>query len=84
MKILVQNKTIETKEIVDIVELPGSHQSGFKIYMIDGINHIFEERHGYDTPVYIKRESNERWRKLRLSVKSKWDEDKHELPTFKL
>ena len=84
MKILVIDKTIETTEIADIVELPGSREAGFKIIMIDGPVHIFKENVPYETTINTHRDINDKWRRLRDAVTKKWKEDKTEIPTFKL
>ena len=84
MKILVQDKTIETTEIVDIVELPGSREAGFKIIMIDAAPVIFKEDVPYETTIGTHREINDRWRRLRNAVTEQWKKDKSDIPTFKL
>lgn len=75
MEIIVENHKIETKEITDIEEA-GHRMHGFIIHLIGCKSvHITKPQHYYMSD-YDCAQINDRYRKLRESVRSKWEEDK--------
>ena len=55
MKILVENKLIETKDIADIVDIEAgkrmflNREAGFKIIFLDGSEMVFKENIPYES-----------------------------------
>ncbi len=90
MEIIVQNRKIETKEIVSITDIEVNksmflnREAGFIICFIDNKQLKFYQDIPYDsTPNEISR-IKAKWNILQDSVYKKWQEDKIDIPTFKL
>ncbi len=84
MEIIVEGHKIDTKDIWKIEEA-GFRMHGF-IIRITGESpdiHIVQKQK-YDMTPSDCAEINERYRKLRKAVEEKWEQDKNDLPVFKL
>lgn len=81
--IIVEGRTIETKEIFAIEEA-GRRFHGFTIRMIDKPDIFIGKKEQYDMDNWEKREINGRYRNLREEVRKQWEADKTELKVFKL
>jgi len=83
MKIVVENKLIETKEIVSIEE-SGRKKHGLVINLIDGSQIKIEQDEVYDIMPSECGRINDRYRALREKVKEYWEKDKTDIPILKL
>jgi hypothetical protein len=83
MKIIVEGHEIETRDIVDIVEA-GRRMHGFIIYLTENRQLHITEKQQYDMTPYECCHINNRYRELREKVYKKWQEDKSDIPVFKL
>jgi hypothetical protein len=83
MRIIVDGREIETKDIVDIIE-SGDGKHGFTIQLRENKEERFEINKKYDSTYMYCREINDRYRRLRDQIYEKWQEDKIDIPVFKL
>lgn len=83
MKIVVENKLIETKEIVNIEE-SGRRKHGFIIHLIDGTKVKIEQDEVYDMMPSECGRINDRYRALREKVVEYWEKDRTDIPILKL
>ena len=83
MKIVVDNKVVETKEIVSIKE-SGRRKHGFIIYLIDGSNIKIEQEEDYDMMPSRCGDINDRYRRLKDKVITEWNKDKTEITVLTL
>lgn len=90
MEIIVQDKKIDTKDIVDIIDIEKNkkmflnRQAGFTIILVDKPSVSFWQNIPYESYPSEIADIKRKWRKLMDSVVEKWQADKNELPTFKL
>jgi len=91
MKILVENKVVETNDIADIVDIEAdkkmflNREAGFKIIMLDGITELtFSQNIPYESSPRQISEIKDKWGRLMDSVIEKWKSDKTEIQHFKL
>jgi len=90
MKILVDNKLIETKDIADIVDIEAgkkmflNREAGFKIIFLDGSEMIFKENIPYESYPREISQKKERWEKLIDKVKEEFMADRTEIKSLKL
>jgi len=75
MKIYVQGKEIETKEIVQITEA-GFRTHGFIIHLIGEREIPITQDELYDSYNHDKARINDKYRNLRERVESEWNKDK--------
>ena len=83
MKILVEGIEIETKEIADIQEVTG-RQFGFIIYLANDRKIRITEDMAYESTTSERRYINNKYKRLKEQVISKWKEDKIDVPVFNL
>ena len=83
MKILVEGIEIETKEILDIQEVTG-RQFGFIIYLANERKIRITEDMAYESTISERRHINNKYKRLKNEVISKWKEDKIDIPVFNL
>lgn len=90
MQILVQNKVIETTDIVDVVDIERdkkmflNREAGFKIIFKDNSEVVYKEDIPYDSYPSEISETKTKWRNLMDKVIEQWKQDKADIPTFKL
>jgi len=91
MKILIQDKVVETKDIADIVDIEAdkkmflNREAGFKILFIDGISEMtFKQNIPYESYPREIAEIKDKWKTLMSEVIKKWQSDKTEIEIFKL
>lgn len=90
MKILVENRLIETKDIADIVDIEANkrmflnREAGFKIIFLDGSEMVFKENIPYESYPRQITEKKEKWERLMTKVKAEFLKDRIELKSFKL
>ena len=91
MEIIVINQKIETRNIVQIVDIKDvptfNHKErdvGFIIYFLDGSYKLFSEFIMYGTQDEVFEETKQKYKILQNKVEEKWKEDSHNLPTFNL
>ena len=90
MKIVVNNTVIETTEIVDIYDVEKyktmfiNREAGFVIKFVDGTKRYFSERIPYDSTDRQIGVIKRKWKELQDELYKKWQEDKHDMPEFKL
>ncbi len=83
MKIYVQHKEVETKEIVQITEA-GRRKHGFIIHLIGEIQVNITEEEEYNMYDREKASINDRYRALRKKVEDEWNKDKTEFVILNL
>lgn len=89
MEILVEDKVIETTNIVDIVDIEAHKQmflnreAGFIIRFRDNTSMTFGEAISYDSYPSEIAAKKDRWKVLEDKVRAQWKEDMKEIPTFK-
>ena len=83
MKIIVQGKEIETKEITQITESPRRHH-GFTIHLAGEKSVFIGEEEEYNMSNHEKGNINDRYHNLRKRVEEKWNEDKTEFVILNL
>lgn len=81
--IIVEGQKIETEDITKIVE-SGWRKCGFEIHLVGPRVMKFQEDEPYDITPSDLHEINNKYRKLRESVKAKWLADKSDIETFNL
>jgi len=83
MEIIVEGRTIDTREIWKIESAQRGYH-GFVIGLIDKSD--FEIRQKKDLTGGKEQENQieNKYDKLRKAVEAKWNEDKNDIPTFKL
>lgn len=90
MEILIQDKIVETKDIVDIYHVERgkkmflNRDAGFIIVLRNGEKLQFSENIPYESYPREIIAVYEKWDSLRKAVYEKWQSDKLEIPTFKL
>lgn len=91
MKILIQNKVVETKDIANIVDIEAdkkmflNREAGFKIIFLDGSPEMeFKENIPYESYPHEICYKKEKWKELMNKVIEKWQADKTEIPTITL
>lgn len=77
MKIYVNHKEIETKEIVQITDAESKFH-GFVIHLIQDEKIKIQEPELYNDYPQEKRNKNDRYRALRKKVEEQWEKDKTE------
>jgi len=91
MKILIQGKLVETKNIADITDIEAhkimflNREAGFKITFLDeSAEMVFKQNIPYESyPSEISAIKN-KWRLMMDKVIEKWQSDKTEIETFKI
>lgn len=90
MEIAIQGYVLDTKDIIDIVDVEANkrmfinREAGFIVKLKDNTEKIFKENIPYETyPSEIGR-IKEKWRGLQKQVTEKWQSDKNEIQNFKL
>lgn len=84
------NTVIETTDIVDIYDVERDkigfkgREAGFIIEFMDGSTKVFKENIPYERTNGQIGAINDKWRRLMDKVYNKWQEDKHDMPEFKL
>ena len=92
MKILVQNRVVETLNIANIVDIEAdkkmflNREAGFKIILIEGDVLAMEFKEDIPYESYSREILNikEKWKKLEEAVIAKWQSDKNGIPSFNL
>lgn len=92
MEIIVINQKIETRNIVQIVDIRdvpnypySDREVGFIIYLIDGSFKVFKEFVVFGSANKKRiEETKQKYKILQSKVEEKWKEDSHNLPTFNL
>lgn len=92
MKILVQNRVVETLNIANIVDIEAdkkrflNREAGFKIILIEGDVLAMDFKEDIPSESYPHEivRIQEKWDKLKEDVKAKWQSDKNGIPTFNL
>ena len=90
MKILVENKLIETKDIADIVDIEANkkmflnREAGFKIIFLNGSEMVFKENIPYESYPSQISQKKEKWEKLMNKVKEEFMADRTEIKSLKL
>lgn len=90
MKILVENKLIETKNIADIIDIEAgkkmflNREAGFKIIFLDGSEMIFKENIPYESYSREIAEKKDKWEVLMNKVKEEFMADRTEIKSLKL
>jgi hypothetical protein len=90
MKILLENKLIETRDIADIVDIEAgkkmflNREAGFRIIFLDGSELIFKENISYESYPREINQKKEKWEKLMNKVKEEFINDRTEIKSFKL
>jgi hypothetical protein len=90
MKILVENKLIETKDIADIIDIEANkkmflnREAGFKIIFLDGSEMVFKENIPYESYPSQISEKKEKWERLMNKVKEEFMADRTEIKSLKL
>lgn len=92
MKILVENKVVETKDIADIVDIESgkkmflNREAGFKILFLDDKtpDMVFKDDIPYESYPHEIREIKQKWKNLMDAVIERWEADKTEIEVFKL
>ena len=83
MQIIVQNKLIETTEIISVEEA-GYRIHGFIIYLIDGSKIEITKKEDYDMMNHEYAVINKRYRVLKEKVIEYWEKDKTNIPILRL
>jgi len=92
MKILVQNRVVETTNIAQIVDIEAdkknflNREAGFKIILLDGdaLAMEFKESIPYESYPHEIAAIKEKWRVLQEKVMQQWLADKSEILMFNL
>jgi hypothetical protein len=84
MEILVEGHKIDTKDIWKIEDIGSSRVAGFVIHLIGGKTLQVSKSISYYSTPYDIREANAPYDRLRKAIEDKWEQDKNDLPTFKL
>ena len=92
MKILVQNRVVETTNIANIVDVEAdkknflNREAGFKIILLHGdvLAMEFKENIPYESYPREIAEIKNKWKRLMDSVIEKWKSDKTEIEAFNL
>jgi len=92
MKILVQNRVVETTNIADIVDIEAdkknflNREAGFKIILLHGdiLAMEFKQDIPYESYPHEIAAIKEKWRVLQEKVMQQWQTDKTAIPTFNL
>ena len=92
MKILVQNRVVETTNIANIVDIEAgkkmflNREAGFKIILLhgDALAMEFKEDIPYESYPNEISAIKEKWKVLQENVMLQWLSDKNEIPSFNL
>lgn len=83
MKIVIQDKVIETKEIIAIKDwCDGSRRAGFKIYLDDGSNIPIYKNIPYESYPSDIRRYYDRINSLKQQVIEQWEKDSENEPAI--
>jgi hypothetical protein len=91
MKILIQDKVVETKSIADIIDVEANkkmflnREAGFRIIFLDGSPEIvFKQNIPYESYPSQISAIKSKWQQMMDKVIEKWQSDKTEIEAIKL
>ena len=90
MKILVIDKVIETRDIVDIIDVEAlkteflNREAGFFVILSNGDKLKFSEDIPYESTAFAIGCKKEKWNEFKNRVVAQWQLDKTDYPTFKI
>ncbi len=84
MKILVEGHVIDTQDIWKISDISSSRKAGFIIHLTEGKKLEISKGIPYESYSYEIRSAHAPYDRLRKSIEEKWNQDKSDLPVFKL